>query len=219
MEEKLTVGARPCDPWHIGTHGRVLAIAIALCAALLAPPALGAPAPAAKAKPCKKGQVRKKGRCVKKPAKKKATPKPATPAPPVTPPGQAPNVSGPAVLNLVDFNKFLGGTRLYRKDAQGYETWDFCRNQVLNYHGEIPTPTGDVNVTDWQGTFLYSGYAYSQGDLLEGIVNYQGPDPARTQLVIDFYSTNTVAVLGTGPGEVAVYLRIPDGAQNCPKLE
>src|SRR4051794_2290359 len=195
----------------MGTHGRVLAVvAAALCAALLAPAA----AAAAKAKPCRHGKVRNKGRCVKK--AKKAKPAAPTPAPPFVPPSPTPNVSGPIVLNLIDFNKFLGGTRLYRKDAQGFETWDFCRNQVLRYHGEIPQPNGDVTITDWQGTFFYSGYAYSQGDVIEGVVNYTGPDPSQTWLVIDFYRINNVAVLSTGPGQVAVFLRLPDQAAGCP---
>jgi hypothetical protein len=195
------------------------AVAAALLVGLLAPAALAAPS-AAKHKPCRHGYVRKHGRCVKKPAAKKKTAAPAaptsTPAPPspAMPATPAPSTNGPAVLDTIDFNKLLSGTRLYRKDAQGFETWDFCRSGKLNYHGEIPHGD-DIDVTDWTGSFFYSSYAVLQGDVLEGVVNYEGPDPSRTSLVIDFYPANTVALLGTGPGEVAAYLRLADQAAGC----
>src|SRR3954447_23588973 len=144
-------------PWRIGTHGRVLAVlAAALCAALAAPAA----APAAKAKPCKHGQVRKKGRCVKKPKKAKpAAPRP-TGSPSPVPNTPAPSSAGPAVLDTIGFNNLLTGTRLYRKEGQRLETWDFCPSGPLHYHGEIPQ--GDtIAVTDWQGEWFYSLNAYS----------------------------------------------------------
>ena len=191
-------------------------VTLTLCVALLAPAAVAAP-PAAKAKPCKHGQVRKKGRCVKKPKKKKpapAKPKPSAPSKP-GPAGQAPSTAGPAVLDTIDFNNLLAGTRLYRKDAQGFQTIDFCRSGTLNYHEEIPQPNGDVNVTDFQGHFNYASYATSQGDVVEGVVTYTGPDPNRTWMVIDFYRINTVALVGTGPGEVTAFLRQPEQAQGC----